>query len=175
MRFNSEHAAACFPHASIALPSLTLVRKHGLDPLRRVIALFTLLALFLGCDKVSRPSVGDSEPIFAAVRAQVKALNRRDAEAALAVMHPQAPGLDQTRQTTQQITATYDLLFMIQNLTLESATENEARVRFKQITQKVSGPEFRNNRVEGIHNLRKDQGAWKIYSTQVLTIDYLDK
>jgi hypothetical protein len=149
--------------------------RPGIKRLWDTVALLITLVCLLGCDKNSRPNSAVAEPIFSAVRAQIKALNRRDATAALAIMHPAAPGLDRTRQTTEQVTATYDLLYMLQNLTLDSADANEAQVRFTQITRKVSGPEFRNNRVTGIHTLRKYQGAWKIYYTQVLTIDYLDK
>jgi hypothetical protein len=131
--------------------------------------------ILISCDKNSRKEAAVAEPIFAAIRSQVKALNHREASTALACMHPQAPGLDETRKTTEEVTATYDLLYMIQSLALEAADEKEATVRFTQVTQKVSGPEFRNNRVTGIHTLRKYEGTWKIYYTQVLTIDYLDK
>lgn len=146
--------------------------------LRRWIVFFPILLMLAACAKVTHKE----DPIFDAVRAQVKALNRRDAAGAIAMMHPEAPGLDRTRQTTEQVTAAFDLLYMLQELTLESADEDEAKVRFTQITQKVSGPDdpkkglvFRNNKVVGIHTLRKYQGAWKIYYTQVLKIDYLEK
>jgi len=146
--------------------------------LRRCIVFFPILLMLTACAKVTHKE----DPIFDAVRAQIKALNQRDAAGAIAMMHPEAPGLDRTRQTTEQVTATFDLLYMLQELTLESADEDEAKVRFTQITQKVSGPDdpqkglvFRNNKVVGIHTLRKYQGAWKIYYTQVLKIDYLEK
>jgi hypothetical protein len=109
------------------------------------------------------------------VEAQIKALNRRDAAAAFAVMHPEAPGLAGARQATEQVTATFDLVYIIQGLTVDSLDENEAKVRFTQLTQKTAGPEFRNNRITGVHTLRKYQGAWKIYSTQALKIEYLDQ
>ena len=130
----------------------------------------TLLLLGPGCTKTTHKE----DPILDAVRAQVKALNKRDAAGAIAMMHPDAPGLDKTRVTTEQVTANFDLIYMIENLTVESATEDEAKVKFTQVTQRVSGPDFKNNRVVGIHTLRKSGGAWKIYYTQVLKIDYLD-
>jgi hypothetical protein len=134
-----------------------------------------IFILTLGCDKISQKPDKATALILAPVEAQIKALNHRDAQAALAVMHPDAPGLARAREATEQVTATYDLIYMIQSLTVESADENEAKVRFSQITQKAAGPEFRNNRLVGIHTLRKYQGAWKIYSTQALKIEYLDK
>ena len=141
---------------------------------QKLVLLFSLFVLLCGCDKYSHKEDPATTRIFAPIRAQVKALNKRDAAGALAEMHPEAPGLDRTRQTTEGVTATYDLLYMIQSLSLEAVNEDEARVRFQQLTEKVSGPEFRSNRVAGIHTLRKYQGAWKIYYTQVLKIEYLD-
>ncbi len=139
------------------------------------IALLIVLALLPGCGRDSIKAAAASEPIFAVVRAQTKALNRRDANAALAVMHPEAPGLARTRETTEHFVETYDLIYMLQNLSLESVNENEAKVRFTQVTQRAAGPPFRNNRVTGIHTLRKFGEAWKLYGTQVISIDYLEK
>jgi ketosteroid isomerase-like protein len=157
------------------IPRPFAARRRGMKRfLSRTVPLIGALLLF-GCGRDSTNSPAVSDPIFAVVRTQTKALNRRDANAALAVMHPDAPGLAATRQTTEQFVQTYDLIYMLQNLALESVSETEAKVRFTQVTQRASGPEFRNNRVTGIHTLRKHGGAWKLYSTQVLSIDYLEK
>lgn len=147
----------------------------GMSRFVRQIALLIALALAPGCGRDSTQTSAVSEPVFAVLRAQTKALNRRDANAALAIMHPDAPGLAQTRETTEHFVETYDLIYMLQNLSLESVNENEAHVRFTQVTQRASGPPFRNNRVVGIHTLRKSGGAWKLYGTEVISIDYLDK
>lgn len=163
-----------------ALRVLTVRKTTDAQPLlvRRFVAFALLifsLILISDCDNLFQSEDFKRESTFAPIRAQVKALNKRDAEGALAAMHPEAPGLTNTRATTQQITATYDLIFMIQSLKLESATPDEARVSFTQVTQKVAGPEFRNNRVAGVHTLRKFQGTWRIYSTEVGEIEYMDK
>jgi hypothetical protein len=129
----------------------------------------------MGCDRISLKSASTPDPILAVINDQIKALNKRDANAALAFMHPDAPGLAAIRESTEQITAAADLLYVIQDLKVESATETEAKVRYTQVTQKVSGPEFRNNRVVGIHTLRKYQGHWRLYSTEVVKVEFLNK
>jgi uncharacterized protein YceK len=144
-------------------------------PLLRTLVLVVSVILLAGCDKISRKSASSEDPIFGVIHTQIKALNKRDAEGALAVMHPEAPGLAAIRESTFQITAAADLLYMIQSMSLESASDTEARVRYTQVTQKVSGPEFRNNRVTGIHTLRKYQGKWRLYSTEVTKVEFLDK
>jgi xanthine dehydrogenase molybdenum-binding subunit len=47
-------------------------------------------------------------------------------------------------------------------------------VRVTQVTRKVSGPAFRDNRATLLHALRKSGGQWKFYNTVVLKIEYLD-
>ena len=54
-------------------------------------------------------------------------------------------------------------------------TEGEAKVKFVHLTEKLSGPAFRNNRITGTHILRKDGGVWKVFSTIQDSVDYLDK
>jgi hypothetical protein len=143
-----------------------------------IAAIFPALTLFSGCNKLSRQREEVSEPVKA-VQAQIKALNLRDAEGAIAMMHPQAPGREKAAETTRKLLESYELIFMIQNISLESADEAQATVRFTQVTNQVAnktkGPNFRSNRVVGVHTLRKDAGQWKIYSTEMEKIEYFDQ
>jgi hypothetical protein len=52
--------------------------------------------------------------------------------------------------------------------------DREAKVRFSQVTRKISGPEFRDNRVSGVHVLRKLNGEWKLFDTERIKVDYLE-
>lgn len=146
------------------------------SPTRATLRLAQILWLLLlailpgGCDR----SDPDRE-ILAPIQAQIKALNRRDAAGAIAPMHPDAAGLAQARRMTEELTATYDLVYMIQSLTIVSKEKNEARVRFVQMTERVSGPEFRRNRVTGVHTLRKYQNSWRIFSTKMESVEYPQK
>ena len=143
-----------------------------------VAAAIFAVGLVSGCDKYSHKKDEASGPVMA-VQAQINALNMRDAAGAVALMHPQAAGREKALETTQKLFNAYDLLFMVQNVNLEFSDETEAKVRFTQVTHQVSkktdDADFRNNRVVGIHTLRKDAGEWKIYSTQVEKIEYFDQ
>jgi hypothetical protein len=55
----------------------------------------------------------------------------------------------------------------------ESDCAEEARVRFVQVTRKESGPEFRDNRIEGTHTLRPSNDDWKIWTTETKDVEYL--
>ena len=79
-----------------------------------------------------------------------------------------------TREITQKSFDAYDLKYEISNLKLIEKSDQKAKVEFVQITKKVSGPEFRDNKIIGIHTLKFINKRWKISSTQINEIKYLD-
>jgi hypothetical protein len=109
------------------------------------------------------------------IRTQLDALNRQNLNASMDGIHPSSPMFQSTKEFGEVIFKNYKLRFTLQNLALESITADTAKVRFTQITKKISGPEFRNNRLTGIHTLKKHQGKWKIYDSKTIKIEYLDK
>jgi hypothetical protein len=68
----------------------------------------------------------------------------------------------------------YDLQFIVEDLEIIEQTDEQAEVRFTQLTMKVKGPEFKNNRIKGNHYLRKSDGSWRILDTKILETDYLN-
>ncbi len=114
-----------------------------------------------------------SSPLFV-VRAQIDAFNRQDFKASMDTIHPSSPGFQTTRDFSKMLLERYQLRFKLQNTAIESITADTAKVRFTQTTKKITGPEFRNNRIDGIHVLKKYKGKWKIYDTKTIKIEYLD-
>jgi hypothetical protein len=109
------------------------------------------------------------------VSTQLEALNLEDLNAAIDAIHPSSPDLPQTKDWTEKLFKIYDLRYTLEKNTLESETENTAKVRFSQTTEKISGPVFRNNHIDGVHVLKKYDGKWKIYETQIIKIEFLDE
>ncbi len=138
-------------------------------------SLILALVVLVGCDKAPAPAPSPSDQVLAVVRSQLDALNRKDLPAVMAVLDPESPGFEQTKAMTAKVFRDYDLHYTFKDLAVESVTNDEAHVRFSQVTEKVSGPAFRNNRVDGEHILKKRNGAWKISSTQASNVTYLDK
>jgi hypothetical protein len=109
------------------------------------------------------------------VRTQLDALNRQNLNTSMDSIHPSSPMFQSTKEFGETLFKNYKLRFTLQNLVLESITADTAKVRFTQITRKISGPEFQNNRLTGVHTLKKHQGKWKIYDSKTIKIEYLDK
>jgi uncharacterized protein YchJ len=140
----------------------------------RNIILVAAMVFIAGCNKSAVATKAAVDPV-AVMRGQIDALNREDTAAALAVIDPDSPVYQPTKDISEKISSTYHLRYTLKEIALESENGSEAKVRFVQITEKLSGPEFRNNQIEGVHILRKKEGQWKLYNTEVSKLVYLDK
>lgn len=114
------------------------------------------------------------EAIKAAVYENVRALQREDLEAYLATIDPGSPVFETTKALTQALFNNYDLKYELNSIEVISTAGNEAKVRVTQTTRKIAGPDFRDNRVVAIHTLRKSNGRWKLFRTDVEKIEYLN-
>jgi hypothetical protein len=141
--------------------------RKFMKPILGKYALIMVLVALAGCNK--------SDPVLAVVRAQIDAGQREDFAAFIATFDPEGPAFEQTKEMFPKLFQTYDLRYTLKDLALESMSGGEARVRFDLVTEKVSGPAFRDNRVAGVLTLRKRIGEWKIFNTQITTLEYLDK
>ena len=163
-------------------------------PIMKTSRLFLFLALpilsvLAGCDKKEAKvlvetdsgnvvAVKASEVLWPAVeetvKSQVSALNREDVAGYMSYIHPDSPGALATRDNLDATFNEYDLKTTLEKLEPVTLNDGEAKVHFIQLTEKLSGPAFRNNRVSGTHILRKDGGVWKVFSTVQDNLDYLD-
>jgi uncharacterized protein YchJ len=110
-----------------------------------------------------------------AIKANASYMNEEDIEAAMNTVHPQSPTFTATESMMKQIFERYDLNYKIENIKVLEKNDKEAKVEFTQITKKLKGPDFKNNKTTGIHTLRKDGDSWKVYSTEMVNVEFLDK
>ena len=55
------------------------------------------------------------------------------------------------------------------------ARKGDVRVRFEQTTERTKGGVIEpKTRLAGVHVLRKDGGAWKIFDTEVINAEVID-
>lgn len=120
-------------------------------------------------------STPDPKPaIMVTIQNNVSALNMESNDAYMETIHSLSPNYTNTLIQLQPVFNTYDLKATLDSARLLSVTDDEAQVAFVLTTRKISGPEFRDNRIEGVMILRLEDGRWKIYDQQVDSIDYLD-
>lgn len=107
------------------------------------------------------------------IYANAKYMAEENLSAAMNTIHPESPVFENTRKLVQEIFDQFDLNYEIKSLEILEETEEEAKVRFVQLTRKVAGNDFADNRMTGIHTLRKDGNFWKIFSTVSEDMEYL--
>jgi len=119
-------------------------------------------------------SSNEIEAIKAAVYENLRAMQREDLEAYLATLDPGSPAFEDTKALTQDLFDTYDLKIELNSVQVINTSGNEAKVRVTETTRKIAGPDFKDNITTGIHTLRKSNGRWKLYISDVEKIEYLN-
>lgn len=138
--------------------------------MKRIYLLFLIISFVFACS-----SKKEYETPEALIKANAAYMNEEDLEGVMTTIHPESPSLPATEAMAKQIFDRYDLNYKIEKIKVLEENENEVKVEFTQLATKLSGPEFKNNRITGVHTLRKDGDSWKVYSTQMVKVDLLDK
>jgi hypothetical protein len=107
------------------------------------------------------------------IYANAKYMAEENFSATMETIHPESPEYSNTERLVQEIFDRFDLSYNIEQLEVLESNNDKARVKFIQLTTKVAGAEFANNRMTGVHTIIKDGDSWKIYSTQSENIEYL--
>lgn len=124
-----------------------------------------LLVADINSEKISIKSI---------VLLQIKALNEENIEAYMSTIDPRSPGFEVTKNIQLQAFSQYDLKYVMNQFDVISLSSNTAVIRVDQTTTKIRGPQFRNNRLVSIHNLKKSNGQWKMFSSQIQKVEYLN-
>jgi PBP1b-binding outer membrane lipoprotein LpoB len=131
--------------------------------------IFSLL-LINGCSDKS----SEEQAVKDVIMKNTQAGNDEDVAAYISTMDKDNKNFDHMEDMMNTIFSTYDLNYQVKDLKIIELNDNEAKVQFVQITKKLKGPTFRDNRIEGVHTLHKTSDGWKIYDTQIKKIDYLN-
>lgn len=130
-----------------------------------------------GCGDKSRenPSVvAKSDDPASLVRQQFEALNRNDIRAYMATIDPTSPAYQSTEKAMTLLATKYKLTYTLDTVKVLSNTGNEAKIEFTQTTKKVSGPEFRDNKLTSVATERMIGGKWLMTDTAVKHLDFLN-
>ena len=133
-----------------------------------LILLILMLLILIGCNKQEAGS-----PIEV-INLNTEYMTKEDISGVEITLDKDNPDFEQSMKMVKLLFDTYDLDYKIESLETVEQNENEAQIKFVQLTTKISGPEFRDNRFTGIHTLKKKSDGWKILSTKQLNIEFLD-
>ncbi len=131
--------------------------------------LTNLLITFISCSNVEDYYTPES-----VIEANAKHMNEENFDAVMNTIHKDSPAFPATESMIKQLFDRYDLEYKIVGMKVSEENDTEAKVEFVQITNKLKGPEFKNNKATGIHTLKKDGDSWKIYSTETIDVQFLN-
>jgi hypothetical protein len=136
--------------------------------------IYLLLIAILFYNGCGNDKSRDEQAIKDVIYKNIEAGNNEDVAEYISTMDKENRNYGRLEDMMNKIFSTYDLHYQVKDLKITELKEDEAKVQFVQITKKIKGPTFRDNRIEGVHTLHKTNGEWKIYDTQITKMDYLN-
>ena len=130
--------------------------------------LIVLLGLLINCSERKYATVED------VVYSNAEYLTNEDLSGVMSTIDPESDQYSSTEAIVENLFELYDLKFIVESIEIIEQTEERVKVSFTQLTMKVSGPEFKNNRIKGYHTLRKSDGSWLMLDTKILETNYID-
>jgi len=104
----------------------------------------------------------------------LKYILEEDLELTLTTIHTQSPNYASSAQIMQQLFVAYDLKYEIVEINFIDVDDEYAYVRVVQKSEKINGPEFRNNILDALQVFKQEEGQWKLWTQANLAINYLD-
>ncbi len=120
------------------------------------------------------PSPKDRK-IFQQVFAKhLSALNQEKLGDYLATLDSTSPNYSAAKASTLKLFKNYDLKYELKNVEVLSLSKQEAVVKLIANVKKIKGGEFTDSQLVTINTVRKTNGQWRIYDTQVENISALN-
>ncbi|MDH3267610.1 MAG: nuclear transport factor 2 family protein [Ignavibacteria bacterium] len=110
-----------------------------------------------------------SAEVIAVIKENIAATQAKDKERVLKTIHKDCPQLRSTIQGMDYVFAQFDLIFELEKIEVLEVNGDDAKVYYVQTTQAIRGEGFAPTRASGIHEMKKENGKWKIYKTDYLT------
>jgi len=110
-----------------------------------------------------------SAAIIAVVKENIAATEAKDKERVLKTISKDSPQISSTINGMDYVFANFDLKFELEKVEVIEINGSDAKVYYVQTTQAISGEGFTPTRVSGIHQMKKENGKWKIFKTEYLT------
>jgi tetratricopeptide (TPR) repeat protein len=150
-----------------------------------VVILFAICLLTIVCMSIFQNSFNftqlfnsaptpSSDELLSVINQNMRAANAENIDSYMATIHTKSPLYRQTEDALKEAFSTYNLSYSVAALRVEKQSSSEAEVHFVLTTKKISGPDFRDNSIEGVFIMRPEDGVWKIYQQEIIDVTYLN-
>ena len=112
-----------------------------------------------------------STELIAVIKENIAATEAKDKERVLNTISKNSPQLRSTIQGMDYVFANFDMQFNLEKVEVLEVNGDDAKVYYMQTTQAIRGEGFAPTRATGIHQMKKENGQWKIFKTDYLSND----
>lgn len=105
---------------------------------------------------------------------QFEALNNKDINSYMKTIHEDSPGYESTKNTLADLFKNYNQTFELVSWEVVSATADEIKVKVVYTIKNAEGSDKKDEKVTATHTLMKSGDIWKVYSTAIDKIEYLE-
>jgi hypothetical protein len=133
-----------------------------------------LIVLLISVFMISCSTGEDYYTPESVVEANAKYMNEEKYDETMNTIHKDCPSYPTSEIMIKKLFELYDLNYEIVSMKVLEDNDSEAKIEFTQITKKLNGPEFKDNKSTGIHTLKKDSDSWKIFSTKITDVQPLN-
>ncbi|MBO94846.1 MAG: hypothetical protein CMI32_08125 [Opitutales bacterium] len=110
----------------------------------------------------------------AVVRTNIHAWGTGNLNLLRSTTHSESPLVETSDLMARYIFARYKLKYTVTKVNTLEVDDDEAEVEVHQTTEKIDGPSFRNNRAVVVHTLKKENGKWKMWGSEVKLLQFLE-
>lgn len=108
------------------------------------------------------------------ILSNIKECQAGNLDASMDSIHSKSPVYASTKRMLNKLASMYELKYELVDFRYIGKDGEYTLARGTQKTLKVSGPDFRDNRIDSIYIFRKENGQWKLWQQAVLEVTYLD-
>ena len=116
----------------------------------------------------------DVDAIKTLLSENIEAASQENIEAYMNTIDLDSPNREQNRMLMEWIFNSYDLNYVLDSYEIASIVDDTARVKIVQTTTKIDGADFKDNRLTGVHILKKNNNRWKFFEIEIKNIEYLN-
>ncbi len=113
------------------------------------------------------------EMLLSTFKKYYRAMNDKDLEGVLSMIHSSSPAQMPTRQMLGPLMNKFKLIYEFMDLKYIGTDNDYIYIRINQKTTKLEGPDFRNNMTGTIVVMKQDENIWKIWGVMPLETNFL--
>ncbi|WP_105901984.1 hypothetical protein [Vibrio gangliei] len=108
------------------------------------------------------------------LKQNLHASQQEDVDAYMATMHTQSLVWTPTKHQIEMVFDNFDLTYQLDQFDFVAQDDEYAYAKIWMTKTKISGGQFKNNRVQALVVFKQENGAWKVWSQANMQIKYLD-